>query len=191
MLKNLFISKVRIKVLEQFMFNPDEGYHVRGLVRIVDEEINAIRRELINLKTSGILKAETMGNKVVYRLNPSCPIIPELTSMLYKDSTFGQELYRIGNDVVNAEIIILCNPYLVKKYETSLDVDVLFIGEIDIKKLAPEIKELERATEREIRYSVMTIKDFEFGKKKRDPFLLNVLEKEKIILLGSEKALAV
>jgi hypothetical protein len=190
-LKNLFISKVRIKVLEQFMFNPNEGYHVRGLVRIMNEEINAIRRELINLKDTGILKSENLGNKVVYRLNPDCPIIPELTSMLYKDSQLGQQLYKIGSKVVNAQMVIICNPYIINKYENSLDVDVLFIGDIDIKKLAPEIKDLERSTEREIRYSVISQKDFEFGKKKRDPFLMNILDKENIVLLGSVKALAV
>ncbi|MBI2357102.1 hypothetical protein HYV12_03585 [Candidatus Dojkabacteria bacterium] len=191
MLKNLFISKVRIKVLEQFLFNPHEEYHVRGLVRIMDEEINAIRRELLNLKEAGILKSENKGNKVVYTVNPKCPILPELVSMLYKDSEFGQNLYRIGTKVFNAEMIIVSKPFLEGKYENNLDVDVLFIGDIDVRKLTQEMKDLEKIVNREIRYSVITLKDFEFAKKKREPFLMNILEREKILMLGSEKALAV
>jgi len=190
-LKNLFISKVRIELLEQFLFNPAEEYHVRGLVRIIDEEINAIRRELLNLKAAGLLKVENKGNKVVYTLNPKCPVLPELRSMMYKDSEFGQNLYRIGTKIVNAELIILTHSYLNNKYESNIDVDVLFVGDIDIRKLTPEMKEIEKTLEKEIRYSVVTMKDFEFAKKKREPFLINILEKDKIVLLGSEKALAV
>ena len=63
MLKNLFISKVRVRILQQYMFHPTEGYHVRGLVRLLNEEINAVRRELLNLKDAGILVSHKEGNK--------------------------------------------------------------------------------------------------------------------------------
>ena len=52
MLKNLFISKVRISILTVFLSNINTPYHVRGLVRMLDEEINAVRRELINLENA-------------------------------------------------------------------------------------------------------------------------------------------
>ncbi len=191
MLKKLFISKVRIKLLEQMLFNPKEEYHVRGLVRIMNEEINAIRRELLNLKSAGILKSEPKGNKVVYTIDTTCPILPELISMMYKDSELGQNLFRIGTKVVNAEIIIIAKPFIENKYESNTDVDVLFVGNIEVRALTQEMKELEKIIGREIRYSVITLKDFEFAKKKREPFLMNILDNEKIILLGSEKNLAV
>lgn len=191
MLKKLFISKVRIKLLEQMLFNPKKEYHVRGLVRIMDEEINAIRRELLNLKSAGILKSEPKGNKVVYTIDTTCPILPELISMMYKDSELGQNLYRIGTKVVHAEIIILAKPFIENKYESNTDVDVLFVGNIEVRALTQEMKDLEKIIGREIRYSVITLKDFEFAKKKREAFLMNILDNEKIILLGSEKNLAV
>ena len=78
MLKNIFISKVRVRILKQYMFHPFDGYHVRGLVRLLDEEINAIRRELLNLKEAGILISHKDGNKLVYELNPECTISNDL-----------------------------------------------------------------------------------------------------------------
>ena len=191
MLKNLFISKVRIKLLEQFLFNPGGEYHVRGLVRLLDEEINAVRRELLNLKDAGILKSEKQGNKVVYSINPRCSIIPELRSMLYKDSEIGQLLSKVANSVKGVELVILTQAYMTEKYESSADVDVLFIGSIDLKKLTPQMKELEKTLGREIRYSVMTMQDFDFGKKKRTAFLLNILDKDLVLLRGNERALKV
>jgi DNA-binding transcriptional ArsR family regulator len=189
MLKNLFISKVRIKLLEQFLFNPEQEYHIRGLVRILDEEINAIRRELMNLKDAGVLKAEKMGNRVVYSINPKCTIIHELRSMLYKDSDTGQLLTKAAYSIKGMEMAILTKSFMDKKYESGIDIDVLFVGTIDIRKLSAEMKEVERVLNREIKYSAITMQDFEFGKKKRTAFLMNILDKDMILLIGNERAL--
>jgi len=75
MLKKLFISKVRISILEVFLSNLDAAHHVRELVRILDEEINAVRRELMNLESAGLLKSKKEGNKVVYRVNKDNSIL--------------------------------------------------------------------------------------------------------------------
>ncbi len=190
MLKNLFISKVRIKILEKFLFNPGVGYHVRGLVRELSEEINAVRRELLNLKAIGFLKVEKEGNKLVYTIDDTCPIISELRSLMYKDSELGTHILEVGRNIGNIDLIILTHCFMSKKYENDLDVDLLFVGSFDIRKLSNEMKEVEKSLNRDLRYSAMTPQDFDFAKKKRTPFLLNILSQDMVVLLGSEKALA-
>jgi hypothetical protein len=46
LLSDIITSKVRIKILELLFADPNEMYHVRGIVREIKEEINAVRREL-------------------------------------------------------------------------------------------------------------------------------------------------
>ncbi len=189
MLKNLFISKVRIKLLQQFLFNPSEEYHVRGLVRLLNEEINAVRRELLNLKDAGILKSDRTGNRLIYKVNPKSPIIHELQSMMYKDSEAGRLLTKAANAIKGVEMVILTHSFMHKEKKGDIDVDVLFVGQIDVRELSPQMKDVEKALGREIRYAVLTMKDFDFGKKKRTAFLLNILENDLILLKGNEKAL--
>ena len=55
-LNDIITSRVRIKLLELYFANPTEMYHVRGVVREVKEEINAVRRELTRMESAGILK---------------------------------------------------------------------------------------------------------------------------------------
>jgi len=55
-LRDLFISKVRVKLLQIFFDDPNELYYVRQLVRKAGEEINAVRRELNHLEQPGLLK---------------------------------------------------------------------------------------------------------------------------------------
>ncbi|HVX92507.1 MAG TPA: hypothetical protein VHA74_00135 [Candidatus Dojkabacteria bacterium] len=191
MLKNLFVSKVRIEILEYYFTHPNEEFHVRALVRALKEEINAVRRELINLEKSGILKSERKNNKLIYTINPTSPFLEELKSMIYKDSELGQRIYKMLPEVGNIETVILTYAFIQNKYDNSYDVDLLFIGTPDIRKLASNIKEIEKDIHRELRYSVISKQDYNFAKKKMEPFLMNIVQKDYILIVGTEKALNV
>ncbi len=191
MLKNLFVSKVRIEILEYYFTHPNEAFHVRALVRALKEEINAVRRELINLEKCGILTSERKNNKLIYTINPSSPVLEELKSLIYKDSELGQRIYKMLPIVGNIDIVILSYAFIENKYENTLDVDLLFIGTPDIRKLATSIKDIEKDIHRELRYSVISKQDYNFAKKKMEPFLMNIIQKNYILLVGTEKALNV
>lgn len=190
MLKNIFISKVRIRILQQFMFHPNEGYHVRGLVRMLREEINAIRRELINLKDAGILDSHKEGNKLVYKLNPECTIINDLQSMFYKDSEVGQSIISAARNNGKPEAIIMSQGFLDGNKESTGELDLLFIGEYKVNDLSRALKETEELLKRELRYTAITKADLNFARKKQDKVLLDFLAKDNILLLGSVKDIA-
>jgi DNA-binding transcriptional ArsR family regulator len=69
MVDQLFGSKTRVKLLKFFFANQDEEFFVRELTRLLDEQINSIRRELINLSEAGVVKSSEKENKVYYSLN--------------------------------------------------------------------------------------------------------------------------
>jgi DNA-binding transcriptional ArsR family regulator len=184
MLKNLFISKVRIRILEQYMMDMDASFHVRGLVRILDEEINAVRRELLNLQDAGILKSKKDGNKLVYRINKDCPILWELRSMFYKESGIGKAILKAIDPVEGIQVAVLTYSFIKNKYENPTDVDFLFIGDMKVRELSSAISQVEKEQKRDIRFSAITKEDFDFARKKQETFLMNILGKDKIIMLG-------
>ena len=69
MLKALFSSNTRIKLLNTFLLNTDEEFFIRELTRKLDEQINSIRRELDNLKKIGLLKSKVRNRKKYYYVN--------------------------------------------------------------------------------------------------------------------------
>ena len=69
MLKELFISEVRVNLLKFLVKNFNEEYHVRALVRELGVEINAVRRELEKLTNLNILLKNPWGNKIFYKIN--------------------------------------------------------------------------------------------------------------------------
>ena len=65
-LKDLFVSKVRVKLIQIFLNKPQEMFYVRQLVRLSEEEINAVRRELARLEVRGMVKSEPRANRLYY-----------------------------------------------------------------------------------------------------------------------------
>jgi len=69
-LNDIITSRVRVKLLELFFSDVNEIYHVRGIVREIKEEINAVRINLERLEKAGVLKKETRSNRVYYWPRP-------------------------------------------------------------------------------------------------------------------------
>ena len=184
MLKKLFISKVRLSILRIYLYDLKASYHVRGLVRELDEEINAVRRELINLEDAGILKSRKEGNKLVYSVNTKSPILHDLRSLFFKRSPIGKQITQLAENIQGVQVVILTESYINQKYEHKTDVDLLFIGDMRIRDLSAAVGEIEKELEREIRFSAIKLEDYHFARKKKEPFLMNIIEKDKIIMFG-------
>jgi DNA-binding transcriptional ArsR family regulator len=185
MLEKLFISKVRLKMLRQYLYNPTDVYHVRGLVRILKEEINAVRRELRNLETAGLLTSEKRGNKLEYKLNPECIFLHELYALLRKDDPEMLELKRRLNSLNSVSTALVTEHFYSQKYPNDTDVDIYIFAETDAKSVNALIKDLEITLKRELRIAAFKTSEVPFHLKNRDPILLNALATDTINLIGS------
>lgn len=185
MLERLFISKVRVKILKQYLLNTDAQYHIRELVRLLNEEINAVRRELKNLEAFGLLKSKKQSNKIIYTLNLNNPFLYELKSMILKDSDELRLMAKVLGSINNIDVVLITEAYMTKKYSDENDIDILILGKPDINKLTKEMNSVEKELGRDLRMAVLTKEDFEFRKKRREKLILDVIEKDKIVLLGS------
>jgi len=185
MIEKLFISKVRIKMLRQYLYNPEDVYHVRGLVRILKEEINAVRRELRNLETAGILISEKRGNKLEYRIDKRCIFLHELYTLLRKDDPEMVELKRRLSSLDNISTALVTKNFYTKKYPNKNDVDLYIFAETDVKSINELIKDLEITLKRELRVAAFKTSEVAFHLKNRNPILLKALSTDTINLIGS------
>ena len=98
MLKDLMVSKVRVKLLQTFLYQPDEIFYVRQLVRTIDEEINAVRRELSRMERANMVKKEPRGNRLYYYFNRDYPLYEELLTMVHKTVGLGKAIIKNKSD---------------------------------------------------------------------------------------------
>lgn len=189
MLSDIITSKSRIKLLIVFLSSPSEMFHVRELVRRTGDEINAVRRELAHLEKNGILTKEPRANRVYYYLS--------------KNYEFYFDLLRIGSKIIGLGEGILRNRVKLGKVKYAMfsgrfarrlpkgpeDVDLLVVGTIVLPELALLVRDEEKRLDTEINYTVMTEEEFEFRKKKRDPFILTILNGSRVMIIGDEESM--
>ncbi len=189
-LGDIITSKTRIKILELLFGNPNEMYHVRGIVRETHEEINAVRRELAKFEKSGVLKKESRGNRIYYWLRTDYPMFGDLLSFISKTTGLGAILLQNRSKIGKPAYIVFSGRFARRKDPKKDDeVDILVVGEIVLPELATLVRAEESRRDREINYTVMSREEFDFRKRRRDPFLLGILSGSRIMILGDEETL--
>ena len=69
MLHSLITSKTRIRLLVKFFLSVTNSGYLRGLAQEMNENTNAIRKELNNLSEAGYILREEQDGKIIYRAN--------------------------------------------------------------------------------------------------------------------------
>jgi len=189
-LSDIITSKVRIKILELFFSNLKEVYHVRGIVREISEEINAVRRELTKLEKDGVFRKEPRGNRIYYSVRPEYPFFSDLTSLVAKTTGLGKTIIDNKNKIGRVSFVMFSGKLVrYKERKTEDGVDILVVGEVVLPELASIIRAEEAKRGKEINYTAMSREEFDFRKKRRDPFLLGILSGSRVMIIGDEEDL--
>lgn len=188
-LKDLMVSKVRVKLLQTFLSQPKEMFYVRQLVRLTGEEINAVRRELARMEAAGMVQKETRGNRLYYWFNQNYVFWGELLALIAKTSGLGGKIFKNRNKLGKIRFAMLSGRLVRGLTAKEEGVDLLLVGELNMPGLTKLIQEEEKRLEREINYTVMSKDEFEFRKRRRDPFLLGILTGSRVMIIGDEEAM--
>ena len=170
MLKHLFTSKARVKLLTIFLLKPDDEYFVRELTRELDEQINSIRRELDNLKKLGLLKSRAKNRKKFFMVNKNFVLFNELRSIIIKATNSSENLIKNITKMGDVDFLLISGVFLQR--ETA--VDLLVVGKVDKENLGKFLDTLETAEP--IKFSVLTSEDFLYRIKCRDQFILDLIQ---------------
>lgn len=189
-IEKLFGSKTRAKLLQLFYENPDKSFYVREMTRVIDEQINSVRRELTNLESIGIIKNENFDNKIYYSANSKHPFYRPMIEIFSKKTEMTRE-----KDVRESTWEDYCRP--VKNYLKGLivtnrlpgqdGVDLLIVGNDKTKKLTRWAEVIEKKMGKPINYVILSTDDFIYRKNVRDRFILDVLEMEISEIIDPEK----
>jgi hypothetical protein len=189
-LSDIITSKVRVKLIELFFSDITEKYHVRGVVREIKEEINAIRRELERLEKAGILSKEPRGNRIYYWPRTEYAYFGDILSMVAKSTGLGGKIVENRRKIGSVSFVMFSGRFVRKLGRKKEDeVDILVVGDVVLPELASLIRVEESKRAKEINYTVMSREEFDFRKKRRDPFLNGILAESRVMIIGDEQSL--
>jgi len=189
MFSDLITSKTRVKLLNVFLTAPSEMYHVRECVRRTQEEINAVRRELLLLEKKGILQREPRANRVYYSLDKDYPFYFDLLKIGAKTIGLGRDIIDNRVKLGKLKFAMFSGKFIRRMKETPEDVDLIIVGTIVLPELAILVRTEEARLGTEINYTAMTEEEFKFRKQRNDPFLVGILYGSRVMLIGDEEAM--
>lgn len=206
MLEELFGSRTRIKLLKLFLSNPEEKFYIRQIARILKEGINSVRRELANLERIGVIaydkdypsktrpqsprrqrkkfKKKTVKKqelKKFYQTNNEFVLYNELKNLILKSELMIKNgLARKLDQLGKLKLLLLTGRFV---EDETASTDILIVGSINRQKLSSLMRRLEKSLGGEIRYTILTQKEYNYRKEITDKFLYKVLDGEKIVVL--------
>lgn len=199
MIDALFGSKTRVKLLHLFLNHPGQSFYVREITRLIDEQINSVRRELSNMLEVGVITSDSADNKLYYQVNQRYdyyaalraifanePINASKPSLADGEAVSQQYLGAIA-DIAALRVAILSG-VLVKGSTSS--VDVLLVGTLPNAKIKAAMAVIEKLEGREINYSVMPYEDFYYRLSVRDKFITEILNSKHIVAIDKDNVLS-
>ncbi|MEK7502760.1 MAG: hypothetical protein AAB609_04495 [Patescibacteria group bacterium] len=189
MLSDLITSKSRVKLLSIFLGNPFEMFHVRELVRRTEDEINAVRRELLFLEKKGILSREPRANRVYYSLSKNYPFYFDLLRIGVKTVGLGTDILMNKAKLGKIKYAMFSGKFARRLKVEPDEINLLLVGTVVLPELTLLIRGEEKRLSTEINYTVMSEDEFDFRKKRRDPFILSILSGSRIMLIGDEESM--
>ncbi|MFA6080981.1 MAG: hypothetical protein WC741_01060 [Patescibacteria group bacterium] len=189
MLQHIIPSKARRKILELFFHHPTENFYLRRVVREINEEVNAVKRELDILTEEKLLLRERRLNKVYFSLNKNYQLYDEFLRIFSKTNKLATSIHSNLSKIGKIKFVAVSTKFPKKLIIKDDEIYLLLVGIIVVVEIESIIKEVEKEFGSPINYSTMTESEFVFRKKNNDPFIWRFLKQPKIMLVGVEEEL--
>lgn len=199
MIDRLFGSKTRVKLLHLFMSHPGQSFYVREITRLIDEQINSVRRELSNMLEVGVITSDTADNKLYYQVNQRYEFYTALRAIfagepISASSSAGasqdqgtHEQYRTILNEIPALRLALLSGILVKG--SLSPVDVVLVGNLPTTKVKNALAMIEKLEGRELNYTVLPYDEFYYRLSVRDKFITEILSNKHSVAIDKDAIL--
>ena len=186
-----FRSKARQQLLAYYFTNPTARHHLRDLAERLSIDPSNLSKELGRLEREGLFRSEVSGRQKYFQLNREYPLFDEVRKIVAKTIGAAPLIAQSLKRIEGIDEAYLYGSFASNQQDAASDIDVLMIGAPREEVLAQAMRKLERQLGREINYTVLTPKEFESRRARKDAFLENVWHNKRIPLIGTDEKLKV
>ena len=186
-LVKLFGSRSRVKLLEKLVIEDTVAksgvwFFIRELCRDTDEQINAVRRELMNLEHLGILKSYEQNKKKYYAMNRNSLIYEQIRDMFLKAYNIMVPIKEFFKWRKNLDLVTISEAILDFRNETTNNiVDIFIIWELDKIEFNNFLEKT--FFWKKVKYAIMSLEDFTNRLEYNDKLVLSILAQKGNVFL--------
>jgi predicted nucleotidyltransferase len=186
-------GRARREILALLFGRGGEAFYLRQIAELTGLAVGSVQRELTNLVGAGLVVRTPRGNQVHFRANPESPIFPELVGLVAKTTGLAGLLRDALAPLARRNLISIAfiyGSFATGEQKPSSDVDVMIIGDIDLKEVIPALRRVEDRVGREVNPTIYRADEFRQRLAAGEHFLSRVIAQPRIMLIGGEDELA-
>jgi len=173
-LADTLFSRTRSGIFRE-LFRDQEGVHLRELERRTGVNGRHLLRELHTLRDAGILIPKQVGNLVIYRFNPDCPIYEDIQSLIRKTIGLADILREMLEPFMGRiELAYVFGSHARGEQRADSDVDLLVVGNVTRRQLSTAVRQTGRILQREINVAIYASSEYSKALKDKDSFVSRV-----------------
>jgi predicted nucleotidyltransferase len=178
-------SKSRQRLLAYYFTNPTARHHLRDLAKRLSIDPSNLSKELGRMERGGLFRSEVSGRQKYFHLDREYPLFDEVRSIVAKTIGAIPLIAQVLNKIEGIGEAYLYGSFARNQQDASSDIDVLVIGNPRGEVLAEAMQKLERRLGREINYTVLSRKEFQSRRNRKDAFLENVWHNKRVSLVSA------
>ena len=149
-LAGTLFSKTRSAVFSE-LFRKQEGAYLRELERTTGINSRHLIRELHALRDAGIIAPMRVGNAVVYRFDPECPIYEDIQAIVRKTIGLADALKDTLKPFASRiELAYVFGSHARGQQRPDSDIDLMIVGPATRRELSTAMRQAERELRRNI-----------------------------------------
>ena len=177
-------SKARQRLLAYYFANPTTRLHLRDLAERLNIDPSNLSKELGRLEREGLFRSDVSGRQKYFQLNREYPLFAEVRGIVSKTIGASSLIAQSLKKIEGIEEAYLYGSFASNQQDAASDIDVLVIGTPRDEVLAEAMRKIERQLGREVSYTVLTRKEFDSRRTRKDAFLENVWHNKRVPLIG-------
>lgn len=178
-------SKTRRRLLAYYFTNPSARHYLRELAEKLALDPANLSRELRRLEREGLFVSEMSGHQKYIRLNKAYALYAEVRGIVAKTIGAIPLIAEAMGGLEGVEEAYLYGSFARNQQDAMSDIDLLVIGKPDGAALARAMRTLEKYLGREINTTVMTRKELQLRRARKDAFLEDVWKHKRIALMDA------
>jgi predicted nucleotidyltransferase len=186
LLEGIFASRTRARLIAAFTLRPGERLYLREVARLIKADVRAVKVELDRLERLGFLKSEASGNRRYMKVNQAFPLYTELKAMAIKTVGLGDSLRAALKQLPGIRFAFVYGSIAKGQETAESDLDLFIVGKVSGPLLHKALSGAKAAVRREINTSRFTLDEVHNRLKKGDSFIKDVLNGQKIFIIGAE-----
>lgn len=178
-------GRTRSAVLSLLFGQPERDFYQQEVAQAAGVRLSAVQRELETLVAAGLVTRRKRGNRVYYQADARCPFFAEMRGIIAKTTGLTGVLRRALAPMQEHITVALVFGSLAAGTATSeSDVDVLVVGEVSLRDVAPLLAPTQEALGREVNPVVVSPGELRDKVAAGDHFLSTVLAGPKLFVIG-------